>query len=377
MTSVMTEIADTRAGFGLPAEVRHRVLGEWATGVELSDVVGIAGLLRRANAVPPVRPAVRCGAECLDYGQVFARLARPGARGAADSLDAAMHTLAALAADVEAPVRVRSGAGTVAMSPKAVTAAVADRRAVALERRWDCVDPALGSADVRLVVGRWDSADVLVELLAALADGATLVVPTPAERADPAALAEVVAARSVTHVVAAPETLRDWSGLPGMPSVRRWDVVGSTCSIELHDHLRELSPEAVASFAYRLPEYAGAVARGPLDGTGRLRPIPGARVLVLDEHRQPVPPGTVGDVYAGGAALAEEAVAQDFPERFVDDPFPVDGTAGPLVRTGARASWTAQGWLVLADEPGDASARPAARRASGEIRAVGGSWRRS
>ncbi|MBF6171471.1 AMP-binding protein [Nocardia blacklockiae] len=341
MTSVLSETTRVAVDSGQ----RRRLLDEWATGVEPSDVVGIARLLRRGWTVPVVRPAVHSGGESLDYGELFARVrARAGAT-TADGVGAAVRLLAMVAAHDGSLIRL----GDAALTARAVAVAVADRRAVAAERRWERVDPAVGFAEVRLVVAPWDSVCALIELLAAVADGATLVVPTPAERDDPVALAELIAARSVTHVVAPATSLSELRGVTRLPGVRRWDVVGTRCPATLCARLRALSPDAVASFGYTLPVYAGAVARGPLDGSGRARPIPGARLLVLDDYGQPVPPGVVGEVYAGGAALMED---RDRPaaSRFVADPFPVEGIPPRLYRTGARARWSADGWLVLEDE---------------------------
>ncbi|WP_280383437.1 AMP-binding protein [Nocardia wallacei] len=371
MLSVLPETTVAGPESALPEHLRRRVLDEWATGVELSDVVAVAGLLRRGRAVPVIRPAVHCGARRIDYGELFDRVDATGPAVRTDENDAigvCVRMLAALGVHGGASIRLGGTGDGVRLSAAAVAAAVADRRAVAVERRWSPVDPALGSADVRLVVAPPNSAHALVELLAAVADGATLVVPTAAQRDDPAALAALIGALSVTHVVAAPATLLRLGGktaLPGeessripdrtsprLPSVRRWDVVGNACPPGLSDWLLTLSPDALTSFAYAPPEYAGALARGPLDGTGRVRPIPGARLLVLDEYRRPVPPDVVGELWAGGAALAEDERAQGVSSRVVADPYPVDGTGGRLVRTGARARWNSEGWLVIETEPG-------------------------
>ncbi|GAB2688581.1 AMP-binding protein [Nocardia thraciensis] len=355
MPSVMSEIATAGIESGLPEHVRRRVLDEWATGVEPSDVVTVSGLLRRGQSVPIIRPAVWCGAEHLDYGELFTRIDRldPTRRtDVPDSIDRCVYMLAALGVRGDESIRVRrADGGSVLFGVGALAAAVADRRAVAAERRWHSADPALGAADVRLVVARPDDAYTLIELLAALADGAALVVPTTAQRNDPVALGELIAERSVTHVVASPAILRRLDETAGLPSVRRWDVIGTACPAGLSERLRELSPGALTSFAYGLPEYAGAVARGPLDGAGHLRPIPGARVLVLDEDRQPVPPGVTGDLYVGGVSLAEDDGAYGFSSRLVVGPEPGDGSAGRLFPPGARACWTAAGRLVIETEP--------------------------
>lgn len=357
MPRVMSGKAGARTSFALTPALRQRVLDEWATGVEPADVVGLTRLLRRAWAVPVVRPAVRCGDDCLDYGDLCTRVGRSAGTHSTPSAgpDEAVRLLALPAVHEGGLIRLGAGGRSVTLTAGALAVAVADRRAVAAEQRWEWTDPALGAPDVRLVVAPWDSVGTLVELLAAIADGATLVVPTDTERADPVALTELIVARSVTHVVASPA---DLAGLRGsvLPTVRRWDVIGTHCPAGLCDRLRALSPEAVTSFGYRLPVYAGAVARGPLDGSGRARPIPGARLLVLDDYRQPVAPGVVGEIYAGGAALMEDG---DRPgaSRFVADPFPVEGVSPRLYRTGARARWTADGWLIFEDDLGAADSR--------------------
>ncbi|WP_338674701.1 AMP-binding protein [Streptomyces sp. SCSIO 30461] len=55
-------------------------------------------------------------------------------------------------------------------------------------------------------------------------------------------------------------------------------------------------------------------ARRPEDVDGPLpigRPVPGTRVYVLDERRRVVPPGAVGELYAGGAGLADGYFGDD------------------------------------------------------------------
>jgi len=94
------------------------------------------------------------------------------------------------------------------------------------------------------------------------------------------------------------------------------------------------------------------VARGAVDGSGRARPIPGARVLVLDEALRPVAPGVDGDVYVGGAGLAEGYVG-DSANAFVDDPY-LPGAR--LFRTEQRARWDTAGRLAFrTDSAGETS----------------------
>ncbi|WP_141717543.1 AMP-binding protein [Nocardia altamirensis] len=360
----------------MTAEDRRRVLGEWSTGVELSEVPGIAELIRRGRSIPGMRTAIRYGAETRTYGELFGQLDRvaPHATthgalvdqlirstpllGNRDVAGSAMHAVIAAGHAVvgagQAVVNavhavVGVGHPTSGTRPAtagfALAAAIADRRAVAAEQRCRPIDPALRAADVRLLAAAWNATDTTVELLAALADGATLIVATPAQLADPTALVELIEAYRVTHVVATPATVARIAADAGMlPTVRRWDVTGTATTPGLSARLQAVSAGSVTTICYTAPVYAGAVARGPLDDTGRTRPIPGARALVLDEALMPVPPNVVGDIYIGGAALDVEN--SDAAHRFVDDPFE---PAARLFRTGDRASWTPEGWLVVAE----------------------------
>ncbi|RDI64569.1 mycobactin peptide synthetase MbtE [Nocardia pseudobrasiliensis] len=329
----------------LSPQERHRLTGEWATGVEPADVLSVAQLLRRGREVPPVRTAVRCGGAALTYHQLL-----DGIDPVID--DASVHGLKAIVRRLEKDCASgednRHVQGEVRFGAAALAAAVADRRALAAERRTASVDPALGSADVRLIAAPWGGLEVTVELLAAVADGATLIVATEAQRDDPVALVDLVRTHAVTHVVADPNTLARFvqTGVSMLPSVLRWDVLGTSWPAALPDLLPALSTGSLATFSYRTPGYMGPVARGPLDGEGLARPIPGARVLILDENQRPVPPGVIGRVYVGGAAAG------------------VDG-GDRLYRTDDRARWTFDGRLSLVSDAPAAPQRRASTGASG------------
>ncbi len=89
------------------------------------------------------------------------------------------------------------------------------------------------------------------------------------------------------------------------------------------------------------------VRRGDIEaGAGSVigRPLSDLSVYLLDSHGQPVPEGTVGEMYVGGGGVARGYLNREglTAERFVCDPF-VPG--GRLYRTGDLARQTAQGEL--------------------------------
>ncbi|MDF5754047.1 non-ribosomal peptide synthetase/MFS transporter [Spongiactinospora sp. TRM90649] len=91
-----------------------------------------------------------------------------------------------------------------------------------------------------------------------------------------------------------------------------------------------------------------AVSEGTQDAAGMLpigRPLPGARVYVLDEHLSPAPIGVPGEVYLGGDRLARGYLGRPglTAERFLPDPYGEPGAR--MYRTGDIGRWSPEGDL--------------------------------
>ena len=205
------------------------------------------------------------------------------------------------------------------------------------------------------------SADAVGELWAPLLAGVPAVVVPGTGAPDPGALVEVLAAHGVTRIALVPSRLRALLEHPGLdarlPRLTRW-----TCGGE------RLSPDLCARFFERLPGRrlrnlygageAAAVASHEVSAAGLPsvpvgRPLPGARVYVLDGEGRPLPAGFPGEVYAAGAPLARGYPGRPAltAERFLPDPFA--GVPGArMVRTGDRGRWRADGTLEVQGRAG-------------------------
>ncbi|WP_280397816.1 AMP-binding protein [Nocardia carnea] len=348
----MTVVDDIRGvePLALPsmtAVERERILGEWAAGVEPYDVSALVTVIRHGHMVPESRVAARCADEVLTYGDLFRGHDRLQGVHRSSAVPTASG-ISTLLAEFITATRVgvgRFGGDGLLLGADALAVAVADRRGVAADRRLRRTDPALRPADCRLLALPWSDPQNCVDLLAAWACGACVVVPTEQQRRDPAQLAGLIETYGVTQVVAEAElpVLLMAEGIGALPTVARWDLVGTYGGSALTEAVRYLSPDAVATVAFHSPAYLGAVARGPLSPTGWVRPVPGARVLLLDEERRLLPPGVVGDVYVGGRSLGAEMAGGDR-DRFVRDPYDPDAR---LFRTSHRGWWTREGRLII------------------------------
>lgn len=188
------------------------------------------------------------------------------------------------------------------------------------------------------------------ELWPYLTAGASIHIPEAEVRVSPARLTAWLAARRITlSFIPTPltEALMDetWPAtthlraiLTGGDRLRRWP--GNRLPCPLFNHYGPTESAVVATAAPVPPESDGHAA--PSIG----RPIANTEVYVLDAHRQPVPIGVPGELYLGGAGLAEgyHGRSELTAEKFVPDLFDHLGER-KLYRTGDLVRWREDGQL--------------------------------
>jgi amino acid adenylation domain-containing protein len=191
----------------------------------------------------------------------------------------------------------------------------------------------------------------------ALGAGATVVVADRDTLRDPAALAAAIGERRITVWDSAPAALQRL--VPFFPPkgaaapLRRVMLSGDWIPLSLPDAIRASFPNAEVKSLGGATEAAiwsnwfpvGAVdPRWASIPYGR--PIQNARYHVLDAKLRPVPVGVPGDLYIGGACLAEGYLnrAELTAERFIADPFR-SGTGERLYKTGDLARYVDSGDL--------------------------------
>lgn len=197
------------------------------------------------------------------------------------------------------------------------------------------------------------------ETFSTLCTGGTLVLLNEQTRRDARALLNLLRSESVTRVFLPPMMLQgiaESSKVTGIVPRSLRDVVAAG------EQLR-ISPEIVELFAAldgaRLHNHYGptethVVTTLTLSGDPCLwptlptigQPIENARIYTLDERRQVVPLGAIGEIYIGGENLAREYLHRpDLTQvRFVLDPFDHKAHAR-MYRTGDLARWRADGTI--------------------------------
>jgi amino acid adenylation domain-containing protein len=191
----------------------------------------------------------------------------------------------------------------------------------------------------------------------ALGAGATVVVASSELLAEPAALASAITDLAITVWDSAPAALQRLA--PFFPAASRCAPLrvvllsGDWIPLSLPGAIVAAFPRArVVSLggATEAAIWSNWFPIGPVDPRWTSipygRPIQNARYHVLDRRMRPVPIGAVGDLYIGGACLADGYLnrVELTRERFVPDPF-ADDPRARLYKTGDLARYFDDGDL--------------------------------
>ncbi|MGC5665076.1 amino acid adenylation domain-containing protein [Micromonospora sp. WMMD723] len=226
--------------------------------------------------------------------------------------------------------------------PKGITVTHANVVGLALDPCWS------GSAQARVLLHSPLAFDASTyELWVPLLGGGQLVVPPPGEL-DVGALAAVIVGAGITAL---------WLTAALFDVVAEYDPRCFAALREVWAGGEALSPVAVARVLDACPDTVVVNGYGPTETTTFAtchptrapyraaasvpigRPMANMRTYVLDAGLQPVPPGTSGELYIGGAGLARGYLHQPAltAHRFVADPFGTPGNR--MYRTGDVARW--------------------------------------
>ncbi|UOY89131.1 non-ribosomal peptide synthetase [Bacillus glycinifermentans] len=199
--------------------------------------------------------------------------------------------------------------------------------------------------------------------------GASVYLLPPGWEKDPALMAETFTAEGVTTAHFIPAMVNSFLERLEMETEEKRTSLSNTLK-RVFAGGEALAPQTAARFARLLPETALIHGYGPTEATvdaafhvydarkdserTRLpigKPVPGARLYVLDDQRAVQPVGVAGELYIAGSGVSRGYVNRPelTEERFLDDPF---YPGERMYRTGDLARWLPDGhveWLGRLD----------------------------
>jgi amino acid adenylation domain-containing protein len=205
------------------------------------------------------------------------------------------------------------------------------------------------------------------QLLLPLSRGAAVVIANAEERKDPLALFEMIKREGVTVMDAVPSFWRSCTAmLESLEHQKRARLLDNQLRLMLsasepllsdipRTWLRRFRHRARHFHMFGQTETAGIVCLHEIADTEDEvhvvpigRPLANTEIYILDEQQQPVPAGTSGELYIGGAGVGRGYLRR--PEltatKFVPHPFNESG--GRLYRTGDWARWRTDGSVEFA-----------------------------
>src|SRR5579864_2257578 len=188
-----------------------------------------------------------------------------------------------------------------------------------------------------------------------LSQGGTLHIPEKGVHNDVHALAGLIEQNHITHLLCLPtfyDQILEEGGSHGLRSLQTVIVAGEVCTVELAEKHCSLLPHARIYNEYGPTEatvWSTVHSFQPGAGLYRVpigKPIPNAKIYVLDSQMGLALLGVPGELCIGGSGVARGYVNHPelTAERFLPNPF--DATPGArLYRTGDIARWRPDGEL--------------------------------
>ncbi|HEV3050315.1 MAG TPA: amino acid adenylation domain-containing protein, partial [Longimicrobium sp.] len=194
----------------------------------------------------------------------------------------------------------------------------------------------------------------LFEALLPLTSGAAVRLVERERVLDIPALVEEIADATLVHAVPAlmRQLVQAERETPRLARLRRAFVGGDRVPADLLAEMRKALPGAETHVLYGPTEGTILASTHPVPVDGMVeghpigRPLGNVRLYVCDALGSAQPAGVPGELLIGGAGVARGYLGRSAmtAERFVPDPFSVDGGAR-LYRTGDRARWRTDGTL--------------------------------
>ncbi len=235
-------------------------------------------------------------------------------------------------------------------------------------------NPGFSSKDRLLSVTTLSFDIAALELYAPLLAGGSVIIASREEAMDPEKLAARLSDSSCTTMQATPATwkmLLEW-GWQGSQSTRVL-CGGEPLSRDLADGLLSKCGEVWNLYGPTETTIWSTLSQivGDEKDITVGQAIANTQLYVLDTQRQLVPIGVPGELYIGGAGVADGYLNREelTNERFVDNPFDTQGKTR-LYRTGDGARWRADGRLEIHGRLDDQVKLRGYRIEPGEIRAV-------